>query len=153
MSPSHSASPSFAIDALRAIGSALDDAQTSPSLHASSGEQDELATQVELGVDLDLSQIQRLPDRTALLEALDQLGATSAILAPSNGAGSRRNDPREQALARIAYLSHALLLDTLLKEAQLLGDQEWYWSEIEDELRRTATYLIQSEGRHPHSFM
>lgn len=49
------------------------------------------------------------------------------------------------ALARLTYAAYGLILDSLLKQAEYVGDQAWYWTEIEEDFSHTMAYFIQSK--------
>jgi hypothetical protein len=142
------ASSSFALDVVRTVGSRLDDAKppADVNIQQESGEK-EGSGKLDLSVDLDLAQAHKLPDRKSLLDALDTLKSRLTLLgSPAQSSTfSFQAFQDAQALARISYLAHALLLDDLMKEAEIVGDQEWYWAEIEDELWPSVKYLVQSE--------
>ena len=47
-------------------------------------------------------------------------------------------------LARVTYAAYGLVLDQLLKDAERVNDQAWYWSQVEEDPSRTVIYLVQS---------
>ncbi|PWN52161.1 NCA2-domain-containing protein [Violaceomyces palustris] len=51
---------------------------------------------------------------------------------------------RIAALARITYASYSLVLDSLLKDAGELGDEAWYWTEVEESSFKSAYFLVQT---------
>ncbi|KDN40157.1 NCA2-domain-containing protein [Tilletiaria anomala UBC 951] len=148
---------SFAVDFVRNIGVRIDDSQPlstrvqSPKVPEKADQKGDEALKIELADDLDLAHLTKLPSRSSLLKILDSLAtqtrlisAGSAEALKSHIVGSVRAEQEAQALLRITYLAYAVSLDALLKKAEILGDQEWFWSDIEDELLQTSRYFLQT---------
>lgn len=48
------------------------------------------------------------------------------------------------AVARLTYATYGVLLESILQQAESFNDQAWFWTEVEDNLSQTFTYLVQS---------
>lgn len=81
-----------------------------------------------------------IPERQELLKALESLKRTH-----TDAAQQGLSPPTDSAqLARIAYATYALALQSLFDEAGRLQDSAWYWNSIEDEPWSAALYMLQT---------
>ena len=141
---------SFAIDFVKELGSKLDECLSQNT--AANRSQDDVRQDHSFGAAVasktELTYLRKLPSRTELLEILDTFEAQSTLAAPAatSQAGDLETQRREEAVSflRLSYLTAALSLNHVIDEASLLGDQEWYWIGIEDEILKTGNYLLQS---------
>lgn len=83
-----------------------------------------------------------LPSRKTLLSLLDKLDSISR---QQDGTSVPRLDELKiVALSRLVAATYAVALDTLLRDASKLEDETWYWTDIEESMRKTLSYLIQT---------
>ncbi|GAC96150.1 predicted mitochondrial protein [Pseudozyma hubeiensis SY62] len=83
-----------------------------------------------------------IPSRKTLLSLLDKLDDASEQR--SSSAAPHLEELRIVALSRLVVATYAVALDTLLRDASKLEDETWYWTDIEESMRKTLSYLIQT---------
>lgn len=148
---------SFAVDFVKELGSKLDESLSQHTAadraqdddgHTDHDDPGAASFGTAVASKTELTYLRKLPSRTELLDILDTFEAQSALASPAatSQAGDFETQRREEAVSflRLSYLTAALSLNHLIEEASLLGDQEWYWIGIEDEILKTGNYLLQS---------
>ncbi|GAK63655.1 NCA2-domain-containing protein [Moesziomyces antarcticus] len=83
-----------------------------------------------------------LPSRKTLISLLDKLDS----FAEEQGVSGvpHVEELKIAALSRLVVATYAAALDTLLQDASKLEDETWYWTDIEESMRKTVSYLIQT---------
>jgi hypothetical protein len=124
-------STSFAVDVVRRLGFRLDAIQDKEDW-AAVEEDKTLKEQHESDASsssvIDVTHITSLHSTKQLQVALRLPGAEQTI-----------------ELARVTYAAYGVVLDQLLKDAERVNDQAWYWTQVEEDPFRTISYLVQSE--------
>nr|BAK01113.1 predicted protein [Hordeum vulgare subsp. vulgare] len=83
-----------------------------------------------------------LPSRKTLISLLDKL---DSFVEEQNVSGVPHvEELKVAALSRLVVATYAAALDTLLQDASKLEDETWYWTDIEESMRKTISYLIQT---------
>lgn len=130
----HDGNTSFAVDAVRRLGSRLDAIQDKHDWAATASisdnrlpASDKDAAAPPISVDLTHCTSLHSPDQLRI--ALEQHAREETI-----------------ELARVTYAAYGIVLDRLLRDAERVNDQAWFWSQVEEDPTRTILYLIQSES-------
>ncbi|PWZ00461.1 NCA2-domain-containing protein [Testicularia cyperi] len=83
-----------------------------------------------------------LPSRKTLLSLLDNLDQLSSDVNGSEAAHAE--ELKVLALSRLVCASYAVAVDALLQDAGRLEQETWYWTEIEESMRKTLGFLVQT---------
>jgi hypothetical protein len=132
---------SFAVDVVRQLGVQLDTIQerhdwatsednssSSSSASIQQDQQDSSQKREEKADVIDVTNSTSLHSTKQLQTALQRSGQDQVI-----------------DLAKVTYAAYGVVLDQLLKDAERVNDQAWYWTEVEEDPSRTFIYLVQSE--------
>lgn len=123
-------STSFAVDVVRRLGSQLDSFQEKHEYNTTStlkSEEHESSPSSSAEI-LDVTHCTSLHSTKQLQVALQLSGQDDAI-----------------ELARVTFAAYGCVLDRLLKDAERVNDQAWFWTQVEEDPGRTILYLVQSE--------
>jgi hypothetical protein len=124
-------STSFAVDVVRRLGSRLDAIQDKEDWAAGDeskalDQQDD--AEASSSAVIDVTNITSVHSTKQLQTALQRSGVEQTI-----------------ELARVTYAAYGVVLDQLLKDAERVNDQAWYWTQVEEDPSKTVIYLVQSE--------
>lgn len=152
-------SASYAVDAVHRLGQRLDAIQDrlGGTRSPNEGQAGLEIAKLESNVNAQMTQSKTLIDAKQIEMAIRSLqqarvGSQNALLLPPTATEQGRIDVTTDgpalveliAAARLTYASYGLVLDTLLRQAESINDQAWYWTEVEENPMQTATYLVQT---------
>ncbi|PWN89877.1 NCA2-domain-containing protein [Acaromyces ingoldii] len=144
---------SYALESIRHLGNRLDAIEAAQRARADEGivtttaraapDARDAFDDIASSVNLDLAQAKHVPQLESLqgsLRALQEAKSTGQV----RGAGDHDEAAELLAVAKVTYASYGIVLDALLRDAERVNDQAWYWTEVEEDPTRTVTYLIQT---------
>jgi hypothetical protein len=132
--------PTFAVDVVRRLGSQLDAIQEKHDWAVSKGDARVSTQQREPGNELPSSSS---PPPSAVI---DLTSCTSLHSKNQLRIALERCDVDEVvSLAKVTYAAYGIVLDQILKDAERVNNQAWFWTEIEEDVGQTIMYLVQSE--------
>lgn len=121
-------STSFAVDAVRRFGSQLDSFQEKQEFATTTSTEESEDKKSSSAEVLDVTHCTSLHSTKQLQVALHISGQDDAI-----------------GLAKVTFAAYGIVLERLLKDAERVNDQAWFWTQIEEDAGRTILYLVQSE--------
>lgn len=145
---------SYALESIRHLGNRLDAIEAAQRARADEGvvtttaraspDARDAFDDIASSVNLDLAQAKHVPQLESLQGSLRALQEAKSA-GPVRGSGDHDEAAELLAVAKVTYASYGIVLDALLRDAERVNDQAWYWTEVEEDPTRTVTYLIQSE--------
>lgn len=136
------ATTSFAVDVVRRLGSRLDAIQDKAEWAQSDDSKAVLQQQ---------QQQQQL-----LTTSSDSAASEMAVVDVTNCTSLHSTKQLQVALqmtgkdellnvARVTYAAYGIVLEQLLRDAERVNDQAWFWTQVEEDPSRTVVYLVQSK--------